>query len=117
MELTEDQNTERQGNLAASSKIDRPFRVIIVGGGVAGLAMSHALLRAGINHVVLEKGDVAPDWGASISTWGHGSRILSQIGCLEALEAAALPLKLLHTRGTDGKAFSQEPFFDMMKAR
>ncbi|KAF1978068.1 FAD binding domain-containing protein [Bimuria novae-zelandiae CBS 107.79] len=117
MNSTEGKNAGRREDPVASFEHDRPFRVIIAGGGVAGLAMAHALLRAGIDHVVLEKGDVAPDWGASISTWGHGSRILSQIGCLEALEAAALPLKLLHTRGTDGKAFSQEPFFDMMKER
>ena len=96
---------------------NRPFRVIIVGAGVAGLAMSHALLRAGVDHVVLEKGVVAPDWGASISMWGNGSRILSQLGVLDALEAEALPLKVLHTRGPTGKAFSEEAFFDMMLER
>jgi 2-polyprenyl-6-methoxyphenol hydroxylase-like FAD-dependent oxidoreductase len=96
---------------------DRPFRVIIAGAGVAGLAISHALLRAGIDHVVLEKGVVAPDWGSSISLWGNGSRILAQIGCLEALEAEALPLKVLHVRGPDGKVFSEEAFFDMMLER
>lgn len=95
----------------------RPFRVVIVGAGVAGLAISHALVKAGIDHVVLEKGVVAPDWGASISLWGHGSRILAQLGCLDALEAEALPLKVLHTRGPNGKAFSEEAFFDMMLER
>ena len=96
---------------------NRPFRVIIVGAGVSGLAMSHALLHAGVDHVVLEKGVVAPDWGASISMWGNGSRILSQLGVLDALEAQALPLKILHTRGPTGKAFSEEAFFDMMLER
>ncbi|EFQ99799.1 FAD binding domain-containing protein [Nannizzia gypsea CBS 118893] len=104
------------GTTEATDK-NRPFRVIIAGAGVAGLAFSHALLRAGIDHIVLEKGVVAPDWGASISLWGNGSRILSQIGCLDALEADALPLKVLHVRGPDGKAFSEEAFFDMMRER
>ena len=100
-----------------SKYAERPFRIIIAGGGVAGLTMSHALVRAGIDHVVLEKGVVAPEWGASISLWGNGSRILHQIGCLEALEAEALPLKMLHVRNPAGKAFSAEPFFDMMLER
>lgn len=99
---------------AMSTPPDRPFRIIIAGGG---LAMSHALIRAGIDHVVLEKGVVAPDWGASLSLWGNGSRILHQIGCLQALEAEALPLKMLHVRNPAGKAFSAEPFFDMMRER
>ena len=95
----------------------RPFRVIVVGAGVAGLAISHALVKAGIDHIVLEKAVVAPDWGASISLWGHGSRILAQLSCLDALEAEALPLKVLHTRDPNGKAFSEEAFFDMMLER
>ncbi|KAJ2992880.1 hypothetical protein NUW58_g2021 [Xylaria curta] len=112
----------QEGSKKASPKSEstpsgRPFRIIIVGGGVAGLALSHALVRVGIDHVVLEKGLVAPDWGSSISLWGNGSRILSQIGCFEALQAAALPLKMLHVRGPDGKAYNQEPYFDMMMER
>ncbi|KAF7562291.1 hypothetical protein G7046_g1840 [Stylonectria norvegica] len=97
--------------------VQRPFRVIIAGAGAGGLAFSHALQRAGIDHVVLEKGVVAPDWGASISLWGNGGRILSQIGCMDALEAHVLPLRMLHVRGSDGRAFAEEPFFDMMLER
>lgn len=94
-----------------------PFRVVIVGGGVAGIVLSHALVRAGIDHVVLEKGIIAPEWGASISIWAHGARILSQINCWDALCAHALPLKMIYARGADGKAYSEEPYFDMMKER
>ena len=101
----------------SSSPSRKPFRVVIAGAGAAGLCFSHALQRAGIDHVVLEKGVVAPEWGASISLWGNGARILSQIGCMEALEAEALPLRMLHVRGPDGKVFCEEPFFDMMLER
>lgn len=95
----------------------RRFRVIIVGAGVGGLILSHALTRAGVDHVVLEKGVVAPEWGASISIWAHGARILSQVGCWEALKAASAPLKMLYVRGSDGRAYSEEPYFDMMLER
>jgi FAD dependent monooxygenase len=33
----------------------KPFRVIIVGAGLVGLSLSHALQLANIEHVVLEK--------------------------------------------------------------
>ncbi|MEZ4649693.1 MAG: NAD(P)/FAD-dependent oxidoreductase [Candidatus Eisenbacteria bacterium] len=36
--------------------------VVIVGGGQAGLAMSHCLNRRGIDHVVLERGEVGQRW-------------------------------------------------------
>jgi len=95
----------------------RPFRVIIVGGGVAGLALSHSLQKISIDHVVIEKGIIAPEWGASISLWANGSRILQQLGCLDALESACLPLKNWTTRTKDGKAFTKNTFFDMMVDR
>jgi FAD dependent monooxygenase len=33
----------------------RPFRVVIVGAGLVGLSLSHALQLANIDHIVLEK--------------------------------------------------------------
>jgi cation diffusion facilitator CzcD-associated flavoprotein CzcO len=48
--------------------VERPFRVIIVGAGVSGLVLAHALERAKIDFVVLEKGIVAPPWGTSITS-------------------------------------------------
>ena len=36
--------------------------VVIVGAGPGGLAMSHHLTGAGVDHVVLERGDVGNSW-------------------------------------------------------
>jgi putative flavoprotein involved in K+ transport len=36
--------------------------VVVVGAGHAGLAMSHDLGRRGIDHVLLERGQVAEAW-------------------------------------------------------
>jgi FAD dependent monooxygenase len=33
----------------------KPFRVVVVGAGLVGLSLSHALQLANIDHVVLEK--------------------------------------------------------------
>jgi 2-polyprenyl-6-methoxyphenol hydroxylase-like FAD-dependent oxidoreductase len=95
----------------------RSFRVVIAGAGVGGLVISHALTRAGIEHVVLEKGVVAPNWGASISIWANGARILHQLGCWDAIQAASLPLRMIYIRDRTGKCYSAEPCFYMMTER
>ena len=57
------------------------FKVIIVGGSVAGLTLAHAFDSAGIEHVVLEARDaIAPKGGASIVVQANGARILDQLG-------------------------------------
>jgi putative flavoprotein involved in K+ transport len=40
----------------------RTTDVVVIGGGQAGLAMSHCLTRRGVDHVVLERGDTANSW-------------------------------------------------------
>jgi 2-polyprenyl-6-methoxyphenol hydroxylase-like FAD-dependent oxidoreductase len=43
------------------------FRVIIAGGGIAGLTLANALERAGIDFILLEgRNEIAPQVGASI---------------------------------------------------
>ncbi|KAL4985227.1 hypothetical protein BDW68DRAFT_165519 [Aspergillus falconensis] len=52
---------------------DRPFKVIIVGGSVAGLILAHCLYRANIDHLVLEERlEISPQEGASIGLWPTG---------------------------------------------
>ena len=36
--------------------------VVVVGAGPGGLAMSHHLTGAGVDHVLLERGEVAHSW-------------------------------------------------------
>ncbi|KAK4240606.1 hypothetical protein C8A03DRAFT_13092 [Achaetomium macrosporum] len=94
----------------------RPFRVIVVGGGVTGLTASHCLQKAGIDHVVLEKrADVAPPEGASIAIYPHGARILHQIGCLEPVKKACVPCHKWLVRGPDGKLLAENGYFGYLE--
>ncbi|MBW3613014.1 MAG: FAD-dependent oxidoreductase, partial [Chloroflexi bacterium] len=36
--------------------------VLVIGGGQAGLAVSHELARHGVDHVVLERGRIGQSW-------------------------------------------------------
>ena len=40
----------------------KTIHTVIIGGGQAGLAMSHCLTERGIEHVVLERGQIAERW-------------------------------------------------------
>jgi putative flavoprotein involved in K+ transport len=42
--------------------VSKSARVVIVGAGQAGLAVSHALTAAGLEHLVLERGRIASTW-------------------------------------------------------
>jgi FAD dependent monooxygenase len=69
------------------------FKVIIVGGSVAGLTLAHCLDRLGVDYVVLEKRkEIAPQEGASIGILPHGGRILDQLGLFDAVEGCVEPL-------------------------
>lgn len=86
------------------TQAERPFRIVVVGAGVAGLVASHCLQRLSIDHVVLEKHpEVAPPVGAGISMWPQGLRILDQLGCLDAIKHSAVPVNRFMTRTPDGR--------------
>lgn len=94
-----------------SHHTQKPLRIIVVGGGVGGLTAAHALQKANIDHIVLEKGEIAPPKGASIGIYPHGSRILKQIDCLEAVEAECYPLGKSVNLLPDGRAIARSDFF------
>ncbi|KUI52937.1 2-heptyl-3-hydroxy-4(1H)-quinolone synthase [Cytospora mali] len=62
------------------------FKVIVVGGGPVGLTAAHALSKAGIDFVVLERRpEVFEEVGASLVIFPHNLRVLSQFGLLPRL--------------------------------
>ena len=94
------------------------FRVIIVGGGVAGLAMAHALHQAKIDYRVLEKRqEIVEASGAGIGMWPQGSRILDQFRILDAMKAISTPLKLSYDLNPDGSEIFSGPIFDAIELR
>lgn len=81
----------------------RPFRVIIGGGGIAGLTLANALEKADIEYILLEARDtISPQVGASIGFFPNGGRILDQLGCFERIEQEIVPLGLYYNRYKDG---------------
>jgi 2-polyprenyl-6-methoxyphenol hydroxylase-like FAD-dependent oxidoreductase len=82
---------------------EKRFKVIIVGGSIAGLTLALCLSRVDIDYVVLEKRDeIAPQVGASIGIMPHGGRILDQLGLFDSVEQMIEPLHTSHILYPDG---------------
>ncbi|PYI23585.1 monooxygenase [Aspergillus violaceofuscus CBS 115571] len=77
------------------SQLSKPrFRVVIVGGSIAGLTLAHCLLRQQVEFVVLEAHEeIAPQVGASIGIIPNGARILDQLGVFDDIIEATEPLR------------------------
>lgn len=69
------------------------LKVIISGGGIAGLALSHWLHRIGATAIVLERAPRFQALGHYISLKGNGVEMVRRMGILEACEARAAPLE------------------------
>ena len=81
----------------------KPFRVIVVGAGIVGIALSHSLQLAGIDHVVLEKHkEVVSIRGSALILWPNGARILDQFGILPRTLASGRPVQREFRRWPDG---------------
>lgn len=79
------------------------FKVIIAGGGVAGLLLANALERGGVDYVLLERrSEVAPHAGASICMIPNGCRILDQLGLYEPFLETTVPVKWVYDRNNRG---------------
>ena len=61
-------------------------KVVIVGGGIGGLAAALALVRRGIDVEVYEQAPELRELGAGIQISANGTRVLHALGLKDALE-------------------------------
>jgi FAD-dependent urate hydroxylase len=68
-------------------------KVIVIGGGVAGLSTALALQRAGIEVTVYEAAPQLPAVGAALQVWVNGMLALRRLGLEEAVASGGDPLE------------------------
>jgi salicylate hydroxylase len=93
--------------------------ILIIGGGIGGLALALALIRRGLDVAVYEQADALREVGAGVQMGANGTRVLHALGLKQALEttqviAAGKRARLWNTGETwttfDLSAVSQERY-------
>ncbi|KAK5132877.1 hypothetical protein LTR08_008397 [Meristemomyces frigidus] len=103
----------------AASKETAKVKVIIVGGGIAGLTLANALQHGDTEYVLLEARDkIAPQLGASIGLRPNGSRILDQLGCYDDIMNLTDPIEFTASHRPD-RSLMRPPTdaFQLVQAR
>jgi 2-polyprenyl-6-methoxyphenol hydroxylase-like FAD-dependent oxidoreductase len=78
-------------------------RVLVAGGGIAGLAVRRALQQRGIPSLTLERRGEQADAGLAINLPGNAVRALSQFGLLDLLRAVGAPVRRREYRTERGR--------------
>lgn len=92
------------------------FKAIVVGGGPVGLTAAHALSRANIDFILLERRPSAViDAGSNLVLSPTGIRALSQLDLGESLEKVSSPLGVIHRQDHKGSDLGDVNWFLLIK--
>jgi 2-polyprenyl-6-methoxyphenol hydroxylase-like FAD-dependent oxidoreductase len=86
------------------------MRVLIVGGGIGGLAAALALRREGFEPEVYERAPALLEVGAAIAVWPNAFRVLERLGLGEAVLARAGRMRSVRWLGRDGRLYNHFTF-------
>jgi 2-polyprenyl-6-methoxyphenol hydroxylase-like FAD-dependent oxidoreductase len=87
--------------------------VVVVGGGIGGLAAAVALRRVGIPAAVYERAPEIREVGAGLSLWSNAVKALRRLGLEDAVVARGSPIEEALTRTDRGVVLSHAPIGDL----
>jgi salicylate hydroxylase len=83
-------------------------RALIVGAGVGGLTAAIALAKKGLEVALFERAEALQEIGAGLQATPNATRVLADLGVLEAVKSRALaPRAIRIIRGRDGAEISR----------
>lgn len=85
------------------------MRIIIVGGGIAGLTLAALLRQRGVCPLVIEKAHAWGEVGYSIGLYPLGSRVLHGLGLHERFVEVSAPLRIYRICRGDGATIQEYP--------
>ncbi|HEX4951380.1 MAG TPA: FAD-dependent monooxygenase [Blastocatellia bacterium] len=82
------------------------MKIVIIGGGIGGLATALALHRQGVAAHVYERADALREVGAGISLWSNATHVLQQLGLLAEASAASARVLQIHLKNPAGQTLN-----------
>jgi 2-polyprenyl-6-methoxyphenol hydroxylase-like FAD-dependent oxidoreductase len=86
------------------------MRIVIIGGGIGGLAAALALRRAGFEPAVYERAPALLEVGAAIAVWPNAFRVFERLGLCETVLARAGRIRSVRWLGRDGREYNHFAF-------
>jgi 2-polyprenyl-6-methoxyphenol hydroxylase-like FAD-dependent oxidoreductase len=86
------------------------MRIVIIGGGIGGLAAALALRREGFEPAVYERAPELLEVGAAIAVWPNAYRVLERLGLGETLRARAGRIRSVRWLGREGRLYNHFTF-------
>jgi 2-polyprenyl-6-methoxyphenol hydroxylase-like FAD-dependent oxidoreductase len=90
-------------------------RVLIAGGGLAGLAAACALREAGVETRVFERVEKLLPAGSVISVLANSAHALERVGLAGLVESSCVPVQRLEYRDWRGRYLAQMPISEVAK--
>jgi 2-polyprenyl-6-methoxyphenol hydroxylase-like FAD-dependent oxidoreductase len=91
----------------------RPYRVGVIGLGVAGATTAYLLARDGCQVTLLERAPEPRPIGAGVLLQRSGQEVLRRLGVLDRVAARAAPLDELYARHDSGKTLIRTRYADL----
>jgi len=90
--------------------MDRKSRIAIIGAGVGGLTLWHALWQRGLSAEIYEQARELAEIGAAVALSANGTRELERLGVLDRIVAASTePTELIYRDGRTGGRIAAHP--------
>lgn len=86
------------------------MRIVIVGGGIGGLAAALALRREGFEPAVYERAPALLEVGAAIAVWPNAFGVLERLGLSETVLARAGRIRSVRWLGREGRLYNHFTF-------
>ena len=83
------------------------MRVLIAGGGIAGLTLAYWLQKSDISSVVIEQANAMRRDGYAIDFFGTGYDVASRMGLIDQLRSRQIPFEALVYVNKDGKPMAR----------
>ena len=93
--------------------MDRPVRVLIVGGGIGGLSLANMFERAGIDYIILEKAVRIRALGSSLGLDASSLPVMEQLGLLQDFYRASKPVRQFNFYSESLNSIGKVDFSDL----